>query len=1088
MALEFLNDAYFAAKVGIGTESPAAKLHVNPTTTDEIAIAINGTQNYSAGEFQRIAAGDANSLDRLAIGFGYDNPTDWAIRYSSYGRHEFYTGNDWGNAANTEKMVITSSGNVGIGTTSPTRTLHVVGGDGGTGTHIAQFEGRSGVVGMYVRGDGNVGIGTTSPQSGGGAASWLSLNGTAAYSGGVVYTIDSTTKAYSYFESDYLKQQAQTGFGQKFIVDGTNTAMTILSGGNVGIGTTSPKVKLNIVGGDVQLDSGQMLSFYTGAVADVQNNGIKGNDTDDSLRFYTGALERVTIKAGNVGIGYSSPSDFTSVGADNLVIGSLSGNNGITVNSSTTGYGALAFADGTGASDQYRGLVQYNHNADSLALFTNATTKMTILSNGNVGIGTTNPLGKLHIENPDTVANQLALSVGQNDNAAAIANFYQLGVQAFSFTTTGTNSGVLLIKSGGSNVVQVSTSGHSYFNGGNVGIGTTNPTAKLDVAGAVQIGENSTTPNVAYGLFGYSGVGLGIYSGASGASQGIGFWLTSGTAYEAGRWLSGGNLGIGTTTPDTKLHVVGTAETRLRVGSSNASSNVVLELRDENTPTGQGTVITYNNATGETYFNNALSTATTDFHFQSGEYGTASDFFTLSNSGGNSILHLKTTSGDSFITYEDSTNELAVASDGDLRLTTPTDQDVFFISSGGNIDMTQAGGTVDMGGNLVVDGTLTSGGDGTINNAFIGEVPTYTSANAQFSHKDRAGIGEYSFLSASDGETFINSKTGKNIHFRVNNSTKAIITSGGNVGIGTTSTSSSSRLTVSSGTSNVVANFKSTDASAYIALADNTSTNDLVNQIGVTGDNMWLSTADVERMRITSGGNVGIGTNNPSYKLTVNNDSANTNNPALYVKNPNSSTAAVIAEFVGDSDSIQIKNIGTGDYAIYNSQQSNGIALFDGTGGVEIKYAGTTTLESDSTGGIKVTGQLSATGDVVAYSSDKRLKENIKPIENAVDKIKQLKGVTFDWNEKSEELGFEPSTKTNDVGVIAQDVEAVFPQLVHLAPFDIGSDEEGKATSKTGEDYKTVNYARLTAVLIEAVKEQQQQIDELKAKLDGITK
>jgi hypothetical protein len=256
----------------------------------------------------------------------------------------------------------------------------------------------------------------------------------------------------------------------------------------------------------------------------------------------------------------------------------------------------------------------------------------------------------------------------------------------------------------------------------------------------------------------------------------------------------------------------------------------------------------------------------------------------------------------------------------------------------------------------------------------------------------------------------------------------------------------------------------------------------------LSNNSVRFNTAATERMRITNTGNVGIGTTNPGYKLTVDNDALNTNNPALYVKNPNSSTAAVIAEFVGDSDSIQIKNIGTGDYAIYNSQQSNGIALFDGNGGVEIRYNGATVLEADSNGGVKVTGQLSATGDVVAYSSDERLKENIKPIESAVDKIKQLKGVTFDWNEKSEELGFEPSTKTNDVGVIAQDVEAVFPQLVQLAPFDIGSDEDGKATSKSGEDYKTVNYARLTAVLIEAVKEQQQQIDELKAKLDGITK
>ena len=80
---------------------------------------------------------------------------------------------------------------------------------------------------------------------------------------------------------------------------------------------------------------------------------------------------------------------------------------------------------------------------------------------------------------------------------------------------------------------------------------------------------------------------------------------------------------------------------------------------------------------------------------------------------------------------------------------------------------------------------------------------------------------------------------------------------GANVGIGTTSLDS--RLTVSSSTSNNVANFKSSDGTAYIAISDNSSSSALDNQIGVVGDNMYFATGDTERMRITSSGNVGIG-------------------------------------------------------------------------------------------------------------------------------------------------------------------------------------------------------------------------------------
>ena len=105
---------------------------------------------------------------------------------------------------------------------------------------------------------------------------------------------------------------------------------------------------------------------------------------------------------------------------------------------------------------------------------------------------------------------------------------------------------------------------------------------------------------------------------------------------------------------------------------------------------------------------------------------------------------------------------------------------------------------------------------------------------------------------------------------------------------------------------------------------------------------------------------------------------------------------------------------------------------------------------------------VNATGDITAFaSSDERLKDNIQTIPNAVEKVQQIKGVSFDWN----------SNQTNhtghDIGVIAQDIEKVLPEIV--------------ATRDDG--YKAVRYEKIVALLIEAVKEQQLQIEELKSKL-----
>ena len=147
----------------------------------------------------------------------------------------------------------------------------------------------------------------------------------------------------------------------------------------------------------------------------------------------------------------------------------------------------------------------------------------------------------------------------------------------------------------------------------------------------------------------------------------------------------------------------------------------------------------------------------------------------------------------------------------------------------------------------------------------------------------------------------------------------------------------------------------------------------------------------------------------------------------------------------------------------------------------ELRYNGATRIRANNTS-VDITGAMLATGEVTAYSSDERLKTNISPIENAIDKVKRLNGVHYDWIDEVEEMGFSPRLKHNDAGVIAQDVQKVLPQAVDYAPFDRLYDEETGADigSKSGENYLTVKYEKMVPLLIEAIKEQQDQIDELK--------
>ena len=118
-------------------------------------------------------------------------------------------------------------------------------------------------------------------------------------------------------------------------------------------------------------------------------------------------------------------------------------------------------------------------------------------------------------------------------------------------------------------------------------------------------------------------------------------------------------------------------------------------------------------------------------------------------------------------------------------------------------------------------------------------------------------------------------------------------------------------------------------------------------------------------------------------------------------------------------------------------------------------------------------GNLHVDGDVVSFStttSDQRLKDNINTIDNALYKVNKLRGVEFEWNATSRK-------GQRDIGVVAQEVEEVLPEIVREKTPCVGEFCENT------EKYKTVDYQKLTAVLIEAVKELSAEVEDLKKKL-----
>ena len=145
------------------------------------------------------------------------------------------------------------------------------------------------------------------------------------------------------------------------------------------------------------------------------------------------------------------------------------------------------------------------------------------------------------------------------------------------------------------------------------------------------------------------------------------------------------------------------------------------------------------------------------------------------------------------------------------------------------------------------------------------------------------------------------------------------------------------------------------------------------------------------------------------------------------------------------------------------NQGNNRVLTSSGTGTADASTKLTFDQES-STSNLAITGTMTCTGNITAFTSDIRLKTEIQPIENAVTKVLKLNGFTYNHNEVAGELGLD--TDIRYAGVSAQDVKEVLPEAVKPAP--------------ANADYMTVQYEKLVPLLIEAIKELKAEIDELK--------
>ena len=857
--------------------------------------------------------------------------------------------------ANTERMRITTGGNVGIGTTTPYGTLSVAGGNA-AGNTLLSLSTTGNVERFRFQGDGVMSWGSGANI---GQLSW---------------------------DTNLAIVRGLSGAGLALGASG-GEAIRINTSNNVGIGTTTPATRLS-VNNSASTVAALFKGSNTGAV------GIGSLSGTGFLQAYSNDAAVATADlslqptAGNVGIGTTSPSSVLTVGSASATIAEFGNTTGkLRVYSDAGGGGLLT----SNLSGWY-----LEPDNDASYLSAGSSNAVIIKASGFVGVGTSNPSYRFTVgdSSADGIAGRFAQSSASGSPYGIYATAAGASTQniAGGFQASGatTNIGVFADVAAGTNnyAFYAGNTAKSYF-GGRVGIGTTNPnTGRLQVLG--ELGDWTT-----------------YLQGNSGTSNSYGMLIDAGTnssdsafrvrSYAGAEYLhvrGDGRVGIGVAAPTARLEIGGTEtadEARLVFAASDASDRFTVETDLDSSIANDRLV--FRSAASDNQLvldgNGRVGIGKINPGYKLDIDALSSNVFIESESDAPLLISGRGTSWSGIGFYD---------ANGDEFLWYNGSGDGWTFGGGGST----AGNKVAVAGNVAIGTTFQSTLAPTNGLIVEGNVSIGTTANSskldvvggnndgiQYRTSTRSvGIGQI----ASEAAVFWGS--GTDLTLTSGGAEKMRITNAGNVGVGITAPAAKLDVhTLSGGTTSL---FRAAITGISNGFTIDTDASNNLTYSMRTGTN-------TQGFFQNASGNVGIGTTDATRRLTVVNDG---------------STNLVSAFQFGASGAITTVGAAasTGRIQAYTNGYAGSASLLLNPDGGNVGIAMTNpSVALDVTGDIEYTGTIT---DV----SDRRLKTNIQDINGALDILAGIRGTTYTM------IG----SDRPEVGFIAQEVQAVLPNTAKV--------------------------------------------------------